>query len=70
LSLKTKVEGLSVVWPQNHWHDFLYFGLKTGGNGFFGLALKPVLTVSWLSLKTKVLEGFLVWASNPAATVW
>jgi hypothetical protein len=22
LSLKTKVDGLSVVWPQNHWDDF------------------------------------------------
>jgi hypothetical protein len=34
LSLKTKVNGLSVVWPQNHWDGFLRFGLKTGGNGF------------------------------------
>jgi hypothetical protein len=22
LSLKTKVDGLSVVWPQNHWDGF------------------------------------------------
>jgi hypothetical protein len=34
LSLKTKVDGLSVVWPQNHWDGFLRFGLKTGGNDF------------------------------------
>jgi hypothetical protein len=34
LSLKTKVDGLSVVWPQNHWDGFLRFGLKTGGDGF------------------------------------
>jgi hypothetical protein len=27
-------------------------------------------TVSWLSLKTKVVEGFPVWASKPAASVW
>jgi hypothetical protein len=52
LSLKTKVDGLSVVWPQNHWDDFLRFGLKTsgddflvepqnqGGEGFLGLGLK------------------------------
>jgi hypothetical protein len=46
LSLKTKVDGLSVVWPQNHW------------DGFFGLASKPVATVSWLSFKTKVVKGF------------
>jgi hypothetical protein len=26
--------------------------------------------VSWLSLKTKVVEGFSVWASKPAALVW
>jgi hypothetical protein len=58
LSLKTKVNGLSVVWPQNHWE------------GFSGLASKPVATVSWLSLKTKVADGFPVWASKLAATVW
>jgi hypothetical protein len=26
--------------------------------------------VSWLSLKTKGVEGFPVWASKPAALVW
>jgi hypothetical protein len=26
--------------------------------------------VSWLSLKTKVVEGFLIWASKPTALVW
>jgi hypothetical protein len=26
--------------------------------------------VSWLSLKTKVVEGFPIWASKPAALVW
>jgi hypothetical protein len=26
--------------------------------------------VSWLSLKTKVVEGFPVWASKSAALVW
>jgi hypothetical protein len=34
LSLKTKVNGLLVVWPQNHWDGFLRFGLKIGGDGF------------------------------------
>jgi hypothetical protein len=82
LSLKTKVDGLSVVWPQNHYGGFLRFGLKTGGNsflwcglktggdGFSSLASKLVAKVSWLSHKTKVVEGFSVWASKPAATVW
>jgi hypothetical protein len=61
-----------VVWPQNHYDGFLCFsfkiggdgflrfGLKTGGDGFSGLTSKPVTTVSWLSLKTKVVEGFPV----------
>jgi hypothetical protein len=35
-----------------------------------GLASKPVERVSWLSLKTKVVEGFLVWALKPAVTIW
>jgi hypothetical protein len=65
---------VSPVWPQNQWQRFLRFGLKTGGNGFSSLASKPVVegfeaTISWLSLKTKVMEGFPVWASKPAATV-
>jgi hypothetical protein len=58
LSLKTMINSLSVVWPQNHW------------DGFLGLALKSVATVSWLSLKTKVVEGFLALTSELAATVW
>jgi hypothetical protein len=47
-----------------------WFGLKTTKTVFSGLASKPVVTVSWLSLKTKVVEGFLVWASKLAAAVW
>jgi hypothetical protein len=27
------VDGLSVVWPENHSDDFRRFGLKTGGDG-------------------------------------
>jgi hypothetical protein len=57
LSLKTKVDSLSVVWPQNNW------------NGFSGLTSKPVVTVSWLSLKTNMVEGFLIWALKLTATV-
>jgi hypothetical protein len=67
--LETRSAGF-LVEPQNHglWFvnglaskqlgRFLRFGLKTGG------------TVSWLSIKTKVMEGFLVWASKPTAQVW
>jgi hypothetical protein len=34
LSLKTKVDGLLVVWPQNHSDGFRRFGLKNGGDVF------------------------------------
>jgi hypothetical protein len=57
-------DGLSVVWLQNYWDGFFRFGLKICGDGFSGLASKPVATDSWLSLKTKVVEGFPVWASK------
>jgi hypothetical protein len=59
LSLKSKVDGLSLVWHQNHLDGFLQFALKTNGNSF-----------SQFGLKTKVVEGFLVWVLKPAATVW
>jgi hypothetical protein len=70
LNLKTKVDGLSVVWPQNHWDGFSsvwaskpmamvceWFGFKTTRTIFIGLALKPVATI------------FTGLASNPVATV-
>jgi hypothetical protein len=41
LSLKTKVNSLWVVWPQNHSDGFHRFGLKTGGDGFLVWASKP-----------------------------
>jgi hypothetical protein len=54
---------------------------KLAATVFSSLASKLVATVSpglasnrwsvsWLSLKTKVVEGFPVWASKPAALVW
>jgi hypothetical protein len=52
LSLKTNFDGLSVVWPQNHWDGFLWFGIKTGDDDF-----------SQFDLKTG--GGFLGWASKP-----
>jgi hypothetical protein len=49
---------------------FCRFDLKTGGDGFSRFGLKTGRWVSWLSLKTKVVEGFLVWTSKPAVLVW
>jgi hypothetical protein len=53
LSLKIKVDGLSVVWPQNHWDGFVWFGLKTSGNSLsrFGLKIGG-FRFSGLGLKT------------------
>jgi hypothetical protein len=46
------MDGLSVVWPQNHWDGFLRFGLKTGGFGFPGLSLNAGSS------------GLVIWASK------
>jgi hypothetical protein len=40
LSLKTKNDSLSVIWPQSHCDGFLRFGHKTGGDGFLWFGLK------------------------------
>jgi hypothetical protein len=50
--LKTKGDGLSVVWPQNQRDGFSRFGLKTSSDGFPGLGLK---TGSY---------GLVIWASK------
>jgi hypothetical protein len=58
LSLKTKVNGLSLVWRQNHRDNFLWFDLKTSGDGFL-----------WFDLKTGG-SSFPVRTSKLAAMVW
>jgi hypothetical protein len=70
LSLKTKVDsllvvwpqnywdGLSVVWPQNHWDSLWVVWPQNRSRCFF-----------WFGLKAKG-DGFLVWVSKPVATVW
>jgi hypothetical protein len=63
LSLKTKVDSLSMVWPQNHWDSFSQFGLKTGGDDFPILASKSRVTFPGLDLKTNIC-GLVIWASK------
>jgi hypothetical protein len=57
LSLKTKVNGLSVVWRQNHWDGLLVVWPQNHWTVFSGLASKPVAAV------------FCSLASKPVATV-
>jgi hypothetical protein len=83
LSFKTKVDGLSVVWSQNHSDGFSsiwaskpmttvceWFGLKTTRTVYASLASKPVATVS-IGLASKpdatVSSGL---ASKPDTTVF
>jgi hypothetical protein len=76
LSLKIKVDGLSVVWPQNqwcsfsvvspqnHWDGFSRFGFKTGGNGFSRFGLKTGGgRFPGLGLKTGS-YGLVIWGSK------
>jgi hypothetical protein len=59
LSLKTKVDGLSVVWPQNHWEICQWFGLKTTGTVFSGLPSK-LMAMVFFGFASKLVVGFLV----------
>jgi hypothetical protein len=52
-TLKTTVDGLSVVWPQNRWDEFLGLGLKTGSYGLMIWASKSPQRFLGLSLKMK-----------------
>jgi hypothetical protein len=64
LSLKTTVDILSVVWPHIHWDGFLWFDLKTGGDGFL---VEPQNQgggqFSGLNLKTGS-YGLVIWTSK------
>jgi hypothetical protein len=82
LSLKTKIDGLLVVCPQNHWVGFSsvwaskpmatvceWFGLKTTRTVFTGLTSKSVATISsGLASKPVVMVSSSL-ASKPAAMV-
>jgi hypothetical protein len=51
--LKTKVDDLLVVWPQNHWDEFLGLCLKIGSYDLVLLASKSPRQFLGLGLKTK-----------------
>jgi hypothetical protein len=82
LSLKIKVDGLSVVWPQNYWDGFSsvwvlkpmaivceWFGLKITRTVLTDLVSKPVLTVSGGLASKPVATVFSSLASKLVATV-
>jgi hypothetical protein len=50
--------------------DFSGLTSKLVTTVFFSLTLKSVATISLLSLKTKVVEGFLVCPSKLLVTIW
>jgi hypothetical protein len=62
--------GLSVIWHQNHWDGFFGVTSKSMVTVFSDLTSKLVTTVSSSLASKHVVEGFPVWASKPAATIW
>jgi hypothetical protein len=82
LSLKIKVDGLSVIWPQNYWDGFSsvwvlkpmaivceWFGLKITRTVLAGLASKPMVTVSGGLASKLAATVFSSLASKLVATV-
>jgi hypothetical protein len=53
LSIKTKVDGLSAVWPKNHWDVFPGLGIKTGSYGLVTWSSKTPRRFLGLGLETK-----------------
>jgi hypothetical protein len=64
LSLKTNIDGLSVVWLQNHWDDFSGFASKLEATILSDLVSKSVVTVSPNLTSKPVAVGFLVYTSK------
>jgi hypothetical protein len=48
---------------------YQWFSLKTIRTVFSGLATKSVVMIFGFSLKTKVVDDFLIWISKPVVTV-
>jgi hypothetical protein len=59
----------SLVWPQNQWRRFSPVWPQNWWRRIFPVWPQNRWWISWFSLKTKVMEGFTVWASKPAALV-
>jgi hypothetical protein len=70
LSIKTKVDGLSVIYPQNKWNDFSCLVLKPVAMVFSNLTLKSVATVSPSLALKPVASGFSVCASKSVVLDW
>jgi hypothetical protein len=77
LSLKTKVDDLLVVWPQNHWDDFSsvwaskpmavvceWFDLKTTRTVFTGLTSKLMVTGFFFEPQNQGKWFSRVWPQN------
>jgi hypothetical protein len=58
----------SLVWPQNQWRRFSQVWTQNWWRRFLLVWPQNWRSISWLSLKTKVVEGFPVWASKPTVT--
>jgi hypothetical protein len=56
-----------MVWPQNQWRRFSPVWPQNWWRRFLPVWPENQRSVSWLSLKTKVVEGFPVCASKPTA---
>jgi hypothetical protein len=59
----------SLVWPQNQWQRFSPVWPQNWWRRFLPVWPQNWWSVSWLSLKTKVVKGFSVCASKSAALV-
>jgi hypothetical protein len=57
----------SLVWPQNRWRRFSPVWPQNWWRRFLPVWPQNRWSVSWLSLKTKVVEGFSIWALKPTA---
>jgi hypothetical protein len=70
IGLASKPAGFKIKSEKTTGTVFFDLTLKPATTVFSGLASKPVVTISPGLTSKPVVEGFLVCASNPTATVW